>query len=123
MKPIYRIAIVDDDEGVRQSLSSLVRSLGHEVRTHASGAAFLAADGDPPDCLLTDIQMPRMSGDQLQAELLARGCSFPMIFMSAFPSDAVRERVMGRGGRAFLVKPVDGEAMSRCLAEALRRAR
>ncbi|WP_313344754.1 response regulator [Stenotrophomonas sp.] len=119
MKPLYRIAIVDDDDGVRQSLSSLVRSLGHEVRTYASAAAFLADDGDAPDCLLTDIQMPQMSGDQLQAALIERGCRFPMLFMTAFPNDAVRDRVMGRGGRAFLVKPVDGEAMSQCLAEAL----
>jgi len=74
MKPNYRIAIVDDDDGVRQSLSSLVRALGYEVRTYACAADFLADAGDPPDCLLTDIQMPQMDGDQLQAELLARGC-------------------------------------------------
>ena len=119
MKPIYRIAIVDDDDGVRQSLSSLVRALGHEVRTYPSATAFLADDGDPPDCLLTDIQMPQMDGDQLQAELLARGCTYPMIFMTGFPNDALRARVMARGARAFLVKPVDGDAMARCLGEAL----
>jgi len=119
MKPSYRIAIVDDDDGVRQSLSSLVRSLGHEACTYASAAAFLADEGDAPDCLLTDMQMPQMSGDQLQAELLARGCAFPMIFMTAFPTDALRARVMERGGRAFLVKPVDGEAMLRCIEEAI----
>jgi FixJ family two-component response regulator len=67
------------------------------------------------------MQMPQISGDQLQAELLARGCAFPMIFMTAFPTDALRARVMERGGRAFLVKPVEGEAMSRCIDEALGR--
>jgi len=119
MKPNYRIAIVDDDDGVRQALSSLGRALGYEVRTYACAADFLADACDPPDCLLTDVQMPQMDGDQLQAELLARGCRFPMIFMTAFPTDVLRARVMARGARAFLVKPVDGETMSRCLAQAL----
>ena len=86
MKPNYRIAIVDDDDGVRQSLSSLVRALGYEVRTYVCAADFLADACDPPDCLLTDVQMPQMDGDQLQAELLARGCRFPMIFMPAVPT-------------------------------------
>lgn len=122
MKQIYRIAIVDDDEGVRQSLSSLVRSLGHEVRTYASAAAFLAQNGGDPDCLLTDVQMPHMSGEQLQAALLARGATYPMLFMTAFPTDGLRERLMARGARAFLVKPVEGETMSRCLAQALHAA-
>ncbi|WP_102944582.1 response regulator [Stenotrophomonas sp. VV52] len=119
MKPIHRIAIVDDDDGVRQSLSSLVRALGHEVRTYPSATAFLADDGDAPDCLLTDIQMPQMDGDQLQAALLDRGVTYPMIFMTGFPNEALRARVMARGARAFLVKPVDGDAMARCLGEAL----
>ncbi len=119
MNPKYRVAILDDDDGVRQSLSSLVRSLGHDVCTFASAAAFLADTDCRPHCLITDIQMPGMSGDALQEILLSRGDNLPMIFMTAFPTDALRARVMGRGGHAFLVKPVDGEAMSRCLAQAL----
>lgn len=119
MNPMYRVAIVDDDDGVRQSLSSLLRALGHEVRTFASAEAFLASLEERPDCLLTDIQMPQMNGDVLQQELLARGYAFPMIFMSAYPTEAIRERVMARGAIAFLAKPVDAEAISRCLALAL----
>ncbi|RRU19719.1 response regulator [Stenotrophomonas sp. 278] len=119
MNPMYRVAIVDDDDGVRQSLSSLLRSLGYEARTFASASAFLAALQDPPDCLLTDIQMPQMNGDVLQQELLARECTFPMIFMSAFPTDAIRERVMSRGALAFLAKPVDAETLASYLTQAL----
>jgi len=119
MNPRYRVAIVDDDDGVRQSLSSLLRALGHEVRTFASAEAFLAALEEPPECLLTDIQMPQMNGDVLQLELLARGVSLPTIFMSAYPTDVMRERVMARGAVAFLAKPVDAETISRCLAAAL----
>ncbi|UYB53330.1 response regulator [Xanthomonas sp. AM6] len=114
------IAIVDDDEGVRTSLSSLLRSFGYEIRSYGSATEFLDDQGRAgPDCLIADMQMPRMSGEQLQDALLARGRSFPMIFMSAFPAEAIRARVMARGACAFLDKPVDGERIARCLASAL----
>lgn len=119
MSPMHRVAIVDDDDGVRQSLSSLVRSLGHEVSTYASAVDFLGAADAAPDCLLTDLQMPQMSGEALQLALIERGCLFPIIFMTAFPTEAVRVRVMQRGACAFLAKPVDGVTMAQCLAMAL----
>jgi len=121
MNHIPTIAIVDDDDGVRVSLCSLVRSLGYEVRAYASAPAFLDdQDAGDPDCMITDVQMAPMSGDQLQAALIASGRKFPMIFMTAFPTDAVRKRVMGMGAHAYLDKPVDGDAMATCLAAALQ---
>jgi len=110
------IAIVDDDEGVRSSLASLLRSLGYAVRSYASAAAFLddAPAGDP-DCLITDVQMPAMNGDQLQAELVASGRSFPIIFMTAFPNEAVRARVLAAGARAVLEKPAGSDVIVACL--------
>ncbi len=69
--------------------------------------------------MIADIQMPQLSGDQLQAELIASGRSFPMIFMTAFPTDAIRDRVMTAGACAFIDKPHDGETISRCLEAAL----
>ena len=114
------IAIIDDDEGVRTSLSSLLRSFGYEIRSYGSATEFLDERGRAdPDCLIADMQMPRMSGEQLQAELLARGRTFPMIFMTAFPAETVRIRVMARGACAFLDKPVDGDRIAGCLASAL----
>ncbi|WP_437361297.1 response regulator transcription factor [Inquilinus limosus] len=113
------IAIVDDDDEIRRSLSSLIRSLGYAVRTYGSGVEFLRDQQGDPDCMIADIQMPQMTGDQLQAELIATGRSFPMIFMTAFPTDALRSRVMAAGACAFLDKPHDGETISRCLAAAL----
>jgi FixJ family two-component response regulator len=113
------IAIVDDDDGVRTSLSSLVRSLGYEVRTYASVPAFLDDDSPDPDCMITDVQMAPMTGDQLQAALIAAGRHFPMIFMTAFATDALRHRVLTAGALACLDKPVDGAAMARCLDAAL----
>ncbi|MEP9388393.1 response regulator [Mesorhizobium sp. KR9-304] len=112
------IAIVDDDDGVRSSLTSLLRSLGYQVRSYASAREFLDDRGaGDPGCMITDIQMPNMTGDQLQAELIASGRDFPMIFMTAFPTETTRQRVLAAGGFAYLDKPVEGDAITRCLAE------
>ncbi|HEY1138994.1 MAG TPA: response regulator [Lysobacter sp.] len=116
------IAILDDDEGVRTSLSSLVRSLGHHVRTYSSATQFLAdVEAGDPDCLITDMQMPGMTGAQLLDALVVNARRFPVIVMTAFPSDAVRERVLAAGALAYLVKPMDGPTVARCIAAALDR--
>lgn len=116
------IAIVDDDDGVRVSLSSLVRSLGYPVRTYGSALQFLQdPDAGDPACMIADIQMTPMTGDQLQAALLAAGRRFPMIFMTAFPTEAMRRRVMDTGACAYLEKPVEGDTIARCLAAAMAR--
>jgi FixJ family two-component response regulator len=114
------IAIVDDDEGVRTSLASLVRSLGYAVRTYGSGVDFLEdLPGEDPACMIADIQMPLMTGDELQARLVAAGRSFPIIFMTAFPTEPVRQRVMAAGAHCYLSKPSGGDEIIRCLEEAL----
>ena len=115
------IAVVDDDEAVRLSLSSLLRSLGYDVRTYCSAPEFLDdLDIGDPDCMITDMQMPRMTGEQLQIKLLAAGRTFPMVFITAFPTEAARNRVMARNACAYLVKPVDGTTIACCLSAALR---
>ncbi|OAF19366.1 MULTISPECIES: response regulator transcription factor [Bradyrhizobium] len=114
------IAIVDDDAGVRTSLASLVRSLGYEAHTYESGVDFLEQPpGDDPACMIADIQMPAITGDELQARLIASGRHFPIILMTAFPSDAVRQRVMAAGAHCYLGKPSSGDEIIRCLEEAL----
>lgn len=113
------IAILDDDAGVRAALASLVRALGHRARTFASPDDFLRAAAPDPDCLILDVQMPGMSGDALQARLLAEGRPIPAIFMTAFPQEAVRARVMAAGAVAFLEKPVDCDEIAALIAEAL----
>ena len=114
------IAIVDDDEGVRTSLASLVRSLGYEARTYGSGSDFLQELPDEdPACMIADIQMPVMTGDELQSRLLAAGRRFPIIFMTAFPTEPIRQRVMGAGAHCYLGKPAGGDEIIRRLEEAL----
>lgn len=118
------IAIVDDDEGVRLSMSSLARSLGYQVRTYASALDFLreVTIGEP-DCLVTDLQMPGMGGEALRDALVTAKRNVPVIFMTAFPSPSSRALLMSNGASAYLVKPVDGATMARCLAQALARGR
>jgi len=112
------IAIVDDDEGVRVSLASLLRSSGYRVSTYGSAIEFLAG-GERPDCMVVDIQMPAMPGDELQARLIAEGHLIPMIFMTAFPTAAVRDRVLAAGGRAFLEKPADADTLVHAVEQAV----
>ncbi|MBR0880442.1 FixJ family two-component response regulator [Bradyrhizobium japonicum] len=114
------IAIVDDDEGVRASLASLVRSLGYEAHAYESGVAFLREPADEdPACMIADVQMPVITGDELQARLVASGRLFPIIFMTAFPSEPVRQRVMAAGAHCYLGKPSSGDEIIRRLEEAL----
>jgi FixJ family two-component response regulator len=123
MEPMIKtpvIAIVDDDEAVRTSLASLVRSLGYEARTYGSGADFLQQPiAEDPACMIADVQMPAMTGDELQTRLIEAGRRFPIIFMTAFPTDPVRRRVMAAGAHCYLGKPTGGDEIIRCLEEAL----
>jgi len=115
----YVVAVVDDDNGVRTSLSSLLRSEGYQARTYASATEFL--DGLPlqvPDCLICDMQMPDISGEQLQARLQAMGHGFPVIIITAFPTEALRGRLLAAGVWAFLEKPVGADAVTRMLERA-----
>ena len=78
------ISVVDDDIWVRESLDSLIRSIGHEVRLFASAEEFLNSAPHPKvDCLILDVRLPGMSGIELHRQLLARKCQVPVIFMTA----------------------------------------
>ena len=79
------ISIVDDDELVRDAVKSLVRSLGYAAAEHASAEDYLRSnERGTSSCLITDIQMPGMSGADLQAQLIAEGDVTPVIFMTAY---------------------------------------
>jgi FixJ family two-component response regulator len=102
------ISIVDDDESVRCSIEDLVSSLGFVAHVFESAEKFLnSPDHGKTACLITDLQMPGMSGQDLQRRLLAEGRRIPIIFITAFPENRVRESVMAKGALAFLEKPFD----------------
>ncbi|WP_306890915.1 response regulator transcription factor [Ancylobacter amanitiformis] len=114
------ISIIDDDESVRVATESLVRSLGLKARTFASAEDFLqSALVGTTSCVITDVQMPGMSGVELQSVLRARGDTTPLIFITAFPEERIRRQVDAGGAVGFLAKPFDGADMIACIDRAL----
>lgn len=116
------ISIIDDDASVRVATNSLVRSLGYTVNTFASAEEFLrSAHLNDTSCVIADVQMPAMSGVELQALLLTQGQRVPFIFITAFPEETIRARALKAGAIGFLTKPFDGRTLIRCLDTALER--
>src|SRR5690348_14684723 len=101
-----RIAVIDDNVSLRQSLKDMLRSLGYVVDQFASAEQFLDWTAiDEAACIISDVRMPGMTGDELQARLIAQGRRIPMIFMTAYPQDSVKSRVLAAGAFGFLTKP------------------
>ena len=118
------ISIVDDDESVRVAIVSLLSSLGWTVDAFGSAEEFLNSPrANDSSCLVVDVQMPRMSGVELQRVLKARGQSVPMIFVTAFPEEGVRDRLLKAGAVGFLSKPFDDQSLIKCIDRALNRAK
>ena len=116
------IAIVDDDELFRRATTSFVRSLGYGTASYDSAEAFLKSDRvSDADCLITDVQMPGMTGIELQDRLIAQGHSVPVIFITAFPEMRARAQALAAGAVGFLAKPFDDHNLISCLNEALAR--
>ena len=115
------IAIVDDDEHVRQAAKSLLRSLGYSVATFATAEEFLNSDQlQDTSCLITDVQMPGISGIELLAHLKSDGYRFPVMVITAFPDDRLRDRAMRGGASCFLTKPFTQESLTVSLDRALK---
>ena len=113
------IAVIDDDAMVRSGMATLLRSYGLDARTYASADEFLDFGESDFDCLISDVQMPGSSGLQLQKILAERGSSPPLILMTAFPDERIRQQALLAGALDFLEKPVDGRQLLVCLERAL----
>jgi FixJ family two-component response regulator len=106
MPPTQTVCIIDDDESVRRALRRLIRSVGLDVETFATAEEFLQSPAVPaPRCLVLDVHLPGMSGLELQERLKAEGRDIPIIFITAYAEDRVRELAMRAGAIAFLRKP------------------
>jgi FixJ family two-component response regulator len=102
-------------------MSSLVRSLGYQCRVFRSAEEFLTSTGlNDTSCVITDVQMPGMSGMELQDALAKRRPHMPVILITAFPEERLRKRAKAGGAVAFFSKPVDSQALIECLQAALR---
>ena len=116
-----RLAVIDDDVSVRESLPDLLRQFGYVVTAFSSAQEFLSSGrlGDF-HCLILDIAMPRMSGPELRRELVARGHDVPVVFITAYADSNARSMLHQQGAAEVLIKPFSVEALLRALKAALQ---
>lgn len=120
MAKIPVVSVVDDDESVRDAIGALVRSLGYAGQAFASAESFLnSAAAEATDCLIADIQMPGMSGVELQHALAKKSHKLPIIFITAFPADHIRKQILSAGAVCLLTKPYDSTALVKFIEFAL----
>ncbi len=106
------VHIVDDDPSARQGLTRLVKAAGFNAESFESAKDFLASDKlQGPGCVLLDVQMPKMTGPELQEELSRSEYCMPIIFLSAHGDVPTTAKVMKRGAVDFLTKPVDRDEL------------
>lgn len=115
-----RIAIVDDDPGIRQALDRLLRSAGYSVTTYASAEEFLGRD-DPGlvDCLVLDLHLGGMTGMELEEALNARGIGLPAVFITAHHDGGVRLRLEQAHAGAVLQKPFEEAALLNAIRQVI----
>jgi FixJ family two-component response regulator len=118
------IAIVDDDASVREGLQSLIRSAGWRVETFASAQDFLGRRGaEPPSCLILDLQLPGLSGIDLQKQMAEIGLEIPIVFLTGHGNIPASVQAMKAGAVEFLTKPLDEQKLLQAIQEAIERDR
>ena len=121
MNKARTVFVVDDDLSARRALTRLLRTAGHDVYDFASAQDFLAALGtDAFGCVVLDVTMPGMSGEELVVELNARGVRLPVIVVTADDDAETRSKAQRMKAAAFFRKPVDGTALLDAVEWALR---
>jgi FixJ family two-component response regulator len=106
------IVIIDDDPFVRQATDGLLQSLGYRTAAFASAEDFLQSSYiHETTCLISDVQMPGLSGVDLQRMLIAKGNRTPMIFITAYFDERIRQSVMEAGAIGYLSKPFDEKSL------------
>jgi FixJ family two-component response regulator len=114
------ISIVEDDQPFRESMKKLMTALGYTVEAFPSAADFLVSPLlAETKCLVSDVQMPGMTGIELHRHLLATGRRIPTILVTAYPDEVARKRAFKDGVVCYVAKPVDDEHLERCLRSAL----
>ena len=117
------ITIVDDDEMVRSSIDSLIRSYGYRTLSFPSAEDFLqSGQVTQISCLITDLHMLGLSGLDLQSQLRAKGFATPVIFVTAYPEGTFRDRALQNGAVGFLNKPFNEDCLLTCIDRALQKA-
>jgi FixJ family two-component response regulator len=111
-RPRPLVAVVDDEESIRKSLRRLFLAADLDAVVHASGQEFLDSLGDrQPDCLVLDLQMPGLTGLEVQRTLTGLGARFPTIIITAHDEPETRARCLAAGVAAYLCKPLHDEML------------
>jgi len=118
------VFLVDDDASVRRALARLIKSAGHQVESFASARQFLDRGycSEGPSCVVLDVQMPGLSGLDLQGELQGSGMNLPIIFITGHGDVPTSVRAMKAGAVDFLQKPVKDIDLLRAIEQSLARA-
>jgi FixJ family two-component response regulator len=118
------IAIVDDDSWAREGLQDLIRSAGWRAEVFASAQEFLARPGsEAPSCLVLDLQLPGLSGLDLQKRMAEVGLEIPIVFVTGHGNIPASVQAMKAGAVEFLTKPFDEQGLLRAIREAVERDR
>jgi FixJ family two-component response regulator len=115
------IAVVDDDPSVRRGLDRLIRSVGWKAETFTSAQEFLArARAEAPSCVVLDLQLPGLSGLDLQKAMAEIGLEIPIIFLTGHGNIPASVQAMKAGAMEFLTKPVEEQDLLKAIQEAPR---
>jgi FixJ family two-component response regulator len=118
------ISVVEDDQPFRESMRKLMIALGYAVEAFPSAADFLASPLLPATaCLVSDVQMPGMTGLELHKHLVDMGHRIPTILVTAYPDELTRNRALKNGVVCYVGKPVDDEHLEHCIRSALQSKR
>jgi FixJ family two-component response regulator len=115
------IAVVDDEEAVRKALKRLLRAAGLEAEGYASGKDFLDAERRP-DCVVLDLHMPVMSGQELLRQIRKRSARLPVVIITAHDTAATRDDCIAAGAAAYLCKPLDERLLLNAISAALAKS-
>ena len=118
------VFVVDDDEGIRQSLKNLIASVRLQVKVFASAQEFLRSKlADVPGCLVLDVRLPGLSGLDLQKRMIEAGMEMPIIFITGHGDIPMTVRAMKAGAVEFLTKPFRDQDLLDAIQQALERDR
>ena len=123
MPRILLIAIVDDDDALRNSLDNLLRSVGFRAQGFSSAEAFLRSNHvRETACLILDVRMPGMNGLELQRQMVAANWQLPIIFITSHADDDAQAQALEAGAVAFLYKPCREEDLLQAIDMALKQS-
>jgi FixJ family two-component response regulator len=119
--PRQLVAVIDDDSEVRVGLMRLLSSAGFAAESFESGAQFVQSIGENvPGCVVLDLQMPGLTGFEVQQQLVEHHLAVPVIVITGHDTAETKRRALSLGAAGYLSKPVDGEALLDAISKALQ---